>query len=324
MEDDRRVWPPSSPSARHRRTSPEPAEEDDEPPVAAPRRGNPYASNTPQVSNGPQAGNDPRAGNGAQAGNSSQGSNGRRGDRRGPSWHGRGQVEEEPEDLWNPQIRRTAERGLEPDDGDPQVPWESLPPSARFYGAPADPGLPGRVRSRKWRRPAAAVLALLLATGLVAGLVSVVLRMAEPEPVTARLSDSLAGVTITLPQGWREAAVPPVTGFTSVVRGDGALVMARPVPGPVADVVRATRDSAELYSRLLLKGDKVEVVEDKEIAQGHTRALRAQYADVVNRPAFLRVTLLSRDGKAVLLVGLLQPEEAGRRQALDAVMSSVR
>jgi hypothetical protein len=168
------------------------------------------------------------------------------------------------------------------------------------------------------------VLALVVAAGLVAGLVVVGLRFAAPKPVTGLLSDSLAGVTIALPPGWQEAAVPPVTGFTSVARSDGALVMARPVPDPETDVARATKDAAEVYSDLLLKGDKVEVVEDKALAQGHTRALRAQYLDVVNRPAFLRVTLLKRDGRSVLLVGLLQPEETARRQALDEVMSSVR
>lgn len=243
----------------------------------------------------------------------------------GYSWHGRGDPEseegDEPEDLWNPQLRRTAGRGLERDDGDPQVPWESLPPSARHYGVPADPGLSGRVR---WRRPAGVVLVLLLATGLIAALVMVVLRVAVPAPATVRLSDSRAGVTITLPAGWQEAGVPPVTGFTSAARSDGALVMARPVPDPVADLRKAAKDAAELYSRLLLKGDKVDIVEDKVLPQGHTRALRAQYQDVANTPAYLRVTLLTRDGKAVLLVGLLQPEETTRRQALDAVMSSVR
>ncbi|MEV0348153.1 hypothetical protein AB0H88_20465 [Nonomuraea sp. NPDC050680] len=246
----------------------------------------------------------------------------------GYSWHGRGDPEDEegdePEDLWNPQLRRTAGRGLERDDGDPQVPWESLPPSARHYGVPADPGLSGRVRGRRWRRPAGAVLALLLATGLIAALVMVVLRLAVPAPATARLSDSRAGVTITLPAGWQEAGMPPVTGFTSAARSDGALVMVRPVPDPVADLQKVAKDAAELYSRLLLKGDKVDIVEDKVLPQGHTRALRAQYQDVANTSAYLRVTLLTRDGKAVLLVGLLQPEETTRRQALDAVMSSVR
>ncbi|WP_162795389.1 hypothetical protein, partial [Nonomuraea lactucae] len=146
-----------------------------------------------------------------------------------------------------------------------------------------------------------------------------------PRPETGRLHDARAGVTIPLPAGWRAGAVPPVTGFTSVTRdGDGALVMARPLPGAVRDARRAALEAAELYSRLLLKGDRVAVVEDRPFAQGHTRALRAEYQDVVNRPAYLRVILLTRDRGAVLVVGLLQPEEPARRQALDALMSTVR
>jgi hypothetical protein len=159
----------------------------------------------------------------------------------------------------------------------------------------------------------------------VAGATAVVLRFTAPQADTGRLTDALAGVSATLPQGWRVGAVAPVTGFTSAIRdGSGGLVMARPVPGPVANAKKATAEAAELYSRLLLKGDRVSVVEDKEIPGGHTRALRAEYRDVVNRPAFLRVTLVTRDAKGVLLVGLLQPDETPRRQALDAVMASLR
>ncbi|WP_188190676.1 hypothetical protein [Nonomuraea sp. SYSU D8015] len=169
------------------------------------------------------------------------------------------------------------------------------------------------------------LVALLAGMGLVAGATAVVLQITAPQAETGRLADGLAGVSAALPQGWRVGSVPPVTGFTSVVRdGAGGLIMARPVPGPVKDAEKATADAAELYSRLLLKGDRVSVVEDKEIPQGHTRALRAEYQDVVNRPAFLRVTLITRGQRAVLLVGLLQPEEAARRQALDALMAGIR
>ncbi|MBF8188317.1 hypothetical protein ITP53_21795, partial [Nonomuraea sp. K274] len=230
----------------------------------------------------------------------------------------------EPEEPWNPSIRRTAERGLEPDD-DPLPPWNSLPPSARLYGSPADPGLRRRVGGRAWRRWTSVLVATLAGAGLVTGAIAVVLRLIAPPVETGRLSDSLAGVAATLPEGWSQGAVAPVTGFTSVVRdGDGALVMARPVPGAVEDAEEATAEAAELYSRLLLKGDRVSVVEDKELPGGHTRALRAEYQDVVNRPAFLRVMLLTREGRPVLIVGLLQPEENSRRQALDAVMTSIR
>ncbi|WP_127940274.1 hypothetical protein [Nonomuraea polychroma] len=203
--------------------------------------------------------------------------------------------------------------------------WDTLPPSARLYGTPVDPGVRRRAGARLWRRWAVVLAALLAGTGLVAGATAVVLRITEPGAEPGRLSDGLAGVTATLPQGWRVAAVPPVTGFTSVVRdGSGGLVMARPVPAGVVDAEEATAEAAELYSRLLLKGDRVSIVEDKEIPGGHTRALRAEYRDVVNRPAFMRVMLITRGDRAVLLLGLLQPEETARRQALDAVMMRIR
>ncbi|MEV4107339.1 hypothetical protein [Nonomuraea sp. NPDC049695] len=223
----------------------------------------------------------------------------------------------EPDEPWNPRIHRTVERDEDP--------WDSLPPSGRLRGTPADPGLrmrapgPGR---RRWAGVAAAVLA---GVALVAGASAVVLRITAPPVESGRLSDSLARVTVTLPQGWRQGAVAPVTGFTSVIRdGGGGLVMARPVPGPVEDAEKATTEAAELYSRLLLKGDRVTVVENKELPGGRTRALRAEYQDVVNRPAFMRVTLLTRSGDGVLLVGLLQPEDTARRQALDSVMARIR
>ncbi|SEG57176.1 hypothetical protein SAMN05444920_103229 [Nonomuraea solani] len=219
----------------------------------------------------------------------------------------------EPEEPWSPRIRR-----LDHDVG----PRDALPPSARLYGTPADPGQHG---GGVWRRWAGVLVALVAGTGLVAGATVVVLRFTAPQVETGRLSDSLAGVTATLPQGWTEGAVAPVTGFTSVVRdGDGGLIMARPVPGAVKDAKKATAEAAELYSRLLLKGDRVTIVEDRPMPDGYTRALRAEYQDVVNRPAFLRVMLLTRQDTAVLLVGLLQPEENSRRQALDAVMTSLR
>ncbi len=222
---------------------------------------------------------------------------------------------------------RSSEPSSRPSSSGPlsSPPWDTLPPSARLYGTPMDPGARRRPGRRVWRRWAGVLVALLAGMGLVAGATAVVLQITAPQAETGRLADGLAGVSAALPQGWRVGSVPPVTGFTSVVRdGAGGLIMARPVPGPVKDAEKATADAAELYSRLLLKGDRVSVVEDKEIPQGHTRALRAEYQDVVNRPAFLRVTLITRGQRAVLLVGLLQPEEAARRQALDALMAGIR
>ncbi|GGP04824.1 hypothetical protein LDL08_04875 [Nonomuraea glycinis] len=249
------------------------------------------------------------------------------------AWPPRSRRAEEPEELdwdageeeppWNPRAHRAARRGLEPEDG-PRPSWETLPPSARLYGAPADPGF-RPVRRVPWRRWAGAVLAMAVATALVAGLVVTGVRLATPEPEPGELSDSLAGVRLTLPAGWQEGRVPPVTGFTSVARdGGGSIVMARPMHEPVPDLGKAVKAAATRYGRLLLKGDQVSVVEDQPVAQGHTRALRASYDDIVNRPAYLRVTILTRNGRTAMLVGLLQPEQAASRQALDAVLSSVR
>ncbi|TYB67158.1 hypothetical protein FXF51_14790 [Nonomuraea sp. PA05] len=206
--------------------------------------------------------------------------------------------------------------------------WDdALPPSARLHGTPKDPGArrTHRTGARRWRRVGVVLAALAAGTGLVSAATAAALWLTSRPGDAGRLSDALAGVAATLPQGWSEGAVPPVTGFTSVVRdGHGGLVMARPVQGPVEDAEKATREAAELYSRLLLRGDRVTVVEDRRLPDGHTRALRAEYQDVVNRPAYLRVMLLTREARPVLLVGLLQPEETRSRQALDAVMTSLR
>ncbi|MFI6178294.1 hypothetical protein ACIA8R_22370 [Nonomuraea sp. NPDC051191] len=232
----------------------------------------------------------------------------------------RGRDPYERETAWNPRIRRTAPL-------DPPAASEPLPPSARLYGTPADPG-PLEEPPRRGRRVAGAlvaVAAVAAVAGLVAGVSTVASRFTAPPPESDRLSDAVAGVSLRLPPGWSAGTIPPVTGFTSVARdGNGALVMAMRVPDPVPNAKKAAGEAAELYSRLLLKGDKVTVVDDRDIPQGHTRALRAEYQDVVNRPAFLRVMLLTRAGRAVLLLGLLQPEATTGRQALDAVMTSFR
>lgn len=211
---------------------------------------------------------------------------------------------EETDPPWNPQLRRTAEREE----------WDGLPPSARRYGTPTAPHrVP--VRRRTGRR-VGAVLALIVATGLVAALVVGIMRTYTPEPVSNTLTDTEAAVTIPLPTGWAKGVVPPVTGFTSVARnGQGAVLMARPVRDSI-DV----KEAAEVYSQLILQGDTVGIVKD---APG-SRSLRAEYKDVVNRPAYLRVMILTRNGRSAMLLGLLQPDEPAGRQALDALMESVR
>ncbi|GAA3175882.1 hypothetical protein GCM10010486_49310 [Nonomuraea roseoviolacea subsp. carminata] len=250
---------------------------------------------------------------------------------------------DDPDDLDDRDVRaRWGGHDADPDDGQDDDPdddrdrdrggvrwgsrplWDSLPPSARMYGAPTSPGLPSRAGSQLWRR-AGTALALLATVAAVALLGAAVLRQPDDPGSPGRLADSRAKVVIPLPDGWHAGTLPPVTGFTSVARdGAGAVVMARPLTAPLGDAKRATAQAAELYSRLLLKGDRVGVVEDKGVAGGHTRALRAEYQDVVNRPAYLRVILLTRDGAPVLVLGVLQPEDPARRQALDALLASVR
>ncbi|MFI7111055.1 hypothetical protein ACIBK9_32425 [Nonomuraea sp. NPDC050227] len=289
MEDDHRVWPPAS-GPRHRRTPPQDADFPDDPDT----------DDTDDDDDGEETQWPPR--------------------------RGRDPYERT---AWNPRIRRTVPFDPPADPLPPSArrhatPSEPLPPSARLYGTPADPG-PLEQAPRRGRRLAGVLVALVAAGGLVAGVSAVASRLAAPPPRPDRLSDAVAGVTLRLPPGWSAGTVPPVTGFTSVARdGNGALVMARRVAEPVPNAKKAAGEAAELYSRLLLKGDKVTVVDDRDIPRGHTRALRAEYQDVVNRPAFLRVMLLTRADRAVLLVGLLQPEAATGRQALDAVMTSFR
>lgn len=320
MEDDHRVWPPHT-GARHRRTPPDDTEpaRDDTPGASAwgaptpSRRGraHPYARATDTSGRVPaQEGRERRS----HPLDLDETDSGWPRAERVDDWPDHDATEED--EAWSPRIRGAAPR----ESGD----WESLPPSARLYGAPAAPGLRA-VGGRRWRRVAVIVTAVVAGVGLVAGGVAVVPRLLAPQPESVRLSDPRAGLSAPLPQGWTQEAVTPVTGFTSAARSpDGALLLAGPVTEPVQDPKKATAQAAELYSRLLLKGDRVTVVEDRKLPGGHTRALRAEYRDVVNRPAFLRVMLLTRNGRPVLLVGLLQPEENTHRKALDTVLSSVR
>ncbi|GAA3686862.1 hypothetical protein GCM10022224_059750 [Nonomuraea antimicrobica] len=306
MEDDHRVWPPQS-RARHRRRTSQPY------PDASLQRDR-WARDVPDPVDRDPVERHPRE----------------RAIPESPDPDFWGEERGHPLDLpaddgpsWNPRIRGTVPGGPVRS-GEP---WDELPPSARLHGSPADPHM--RVRaagtSRVWRRAVVVLVSLAAGTAVVAGATALAARLTAPAEEAGRLSDALAGVAATLPQGWSVEPVPPVTGFTSVARHrDGALVMARPMPGPVEDAKKAAAEAGEQYSRLLLKGDRVTVVEDRAMPGGHTRALRAEYQDVVNRPAFLRVMLLTRATRPVLLVGLLQPEENSRRQALDALMTSLR
>ncbi|MFJ2031276.1 hypothetical protein [Streptosporangium sp. NPDC087985] len=232
-------------------------------------------------------------------------------------------MDERPHRAWPPEEpeRRGQHRARPPED--------DLPPSARRYGAPAPP--PRRVRGRLGRllRPVALVVC---AGAVIAGGVVLVPRIlpSSPPPVSspATVSDPLAGVDYPLPAGWRAGAVPPVTGFTSVVGSEGAAtVMVRPAE-PVNDVHKATVELADLYTRLLLHGDEVKVVDDRAVTvgerAGHSRSLRAEYEDV-NRPSYLRVVFLTGSGgPPVVVVGMAQPDGPRLRDEIDTVIAGVR
>ncbi|MEO3809717.1 hypothetical protein ABGB17_12015 [Sphaerisporangium sp. B11E5] len=208
---------------------------------------------------------------------------------------------------------------------------EGLPPSARLYGAPA---APSGVRVPLWAQRLAVVLGSIVAGVTVVALVvsTIVSRVNAPDTTRLSVTDGLAGVTYLMPPGWRAGAVPPVTGFTSsAVYGGSAIVMTRPgdpvsVSGPRAAALSLT----ELYGRLLLHGDTVDTVDDRSVEvggyTGHSRALRAGYSDVVNRPAYLRVTVLAKEGgdASVVIVGMVQPDDPRRRAEIDGMLALVK
>ncbi|GAA0429655.1 hypothetical protein Acor_40500 [Acrocarpospora corrugata] len=207
-------------------------------------------------------------------------------------------------------------------------PDQDLPPSARWYGTPTAP--PRRLP--RWAVTLLlAALALLTAGALVTVLVLAVLGRPDEPPETVAVSDDLAGVSYPLPPGWRQGVLAPVTGFTSVASNrDLAIAMLRPGDPLDAAAIRPELvELTELYSRLLLHGDTVDVVEDKAITvdgrTGHTRALHAEYRDVVNRPAFLRVTILTAPaGGTVVVLGLAHPDTPESRADIDLITSGVR
>ncbi|GAA5062335.1 hypothetical protein HNP84_007913 [Thermocatellispora tengchongensis] len=204
---------------------------------------------------------------------------------------------------------------------------DALPPSARWYGTPAPP--PRRRLPRWLSRTLLASLAVAVAAGVISAAVTVVLRTTSPEPDTRTVHDTLAGVRYPLPAGWSEGAMAPVTAFTSVASdGGGAMLMTRATPADRGRPIRETAvELTELYSRLLLHGDKVDVVDDREITVGgrpaHSRALRAEYKDVVNRPAYLRVVVIDRGGSTVVVAALSQPDDPAARADIDAMITGM-
>jgi hypothetical protein len=213
--------------------------------------------------------------------------------------------------------------------GEDTGPQDALPPSGRWYGTPAAPAR----RLPVWvPRVLVAVAAVVTGGAVITGLVLLVLNGVKGAgAVSASVADNLAGVSYPLPAGWREGKVAPVTGFTSVVaHGDDTIVMTRPGDAVTAAGLRkATLDLTDQYSRLLLHGDKVSVVDDRDLTlngrAGHTRSLLAEYSDVVNRPSYLRVTLLAGvDGRSTVVLAIAQPDDPRRRADIEAIMSGVR
>ncbi|GAT65467.1 hypothetical protein PS9374_01100 [Planomonospora sphaerica] len=221
---------------------------------------------------------------------------------------------------WSP--ARPGSAGPSGPDGD-----EDLPPSARRYGMPATPSGP-RI-PRRLRRLLLGLLASAACAVITAGVVTAVLR-ALPAPEPARVTDRAAGVGYPLPEGWRTGTAPPVTGFTSVA-GDGrtATVLVRP-GGRVTDAREAAVTLADLYGRLLLHGDEVKVEDDRTVTvggrTGHSRTLRAEYRDVVNRPAYLRVVFLTASAgrPPVVVLAVAKPDGPRTRAEIDAVLAGVR
>jgi len=171
---------------------------------------------------------------------------------------------------------------------------------------------------------------LVAGGGLVAGLVHAGLGLlrddGEPPP---RVVDALAGVSYPLPPGWRAGKVAPVTAFTSVASHENAVVMARPGdPLRPSGLRTAAEELGELYSRMLLHPDKVTVVEDRGVTvngrAAHVRALRAEYRDVVNAPAYLRVMVIEGERSGTVVVGVAQPDEPRLRGEIATVMTGLR
>ncbi|GHH67990.1 hypothetical protein GCM10017673_15940 [Streptosporangium violaceochromogenes] len=240
--------------------------------------------------------------------------------------------------------RREKDDGIWPEESAWEIhrPWplddspqDELPPSARWYGAPAAP--PPRRAASRLRRLLVGLVAAVAGAGVGFGIAVLVPRILlqvpppaqEGVPRPARVSDPGTGVGYPLPAGWRVGAVPPVTGFTSMASGDEAVTVMTGPADPVTDVPEGTARLADLYGRLLLHGDKVSVVEDRTVTvggrKGHSRSLRAEYSDVVNRPSYLRVVLLTGlGGRPVVVIGVAQPDLPHLRATIDTVVAGVR
>ncbi|MER7206661.1 hypothetical protein ABT340_06285 [Streptosporangium sp. NPDC000239] len=243
-----------------------------------------------------------------------------------------GRARREGEGIWPEESVWETHRPWPLNDDD--SPQDELPPSARWYGSPVAPPPSRAGRLRRLLLGTVAAAAGLAVGFAVAVLLPPLLLWQAPSDAQAAtrpavVSDPVTGVTYPLPAGWRVGAVPPVTGFTSIAGGDGAVTVMTGPAEPGDDPAKTAAGLADLYGRLLLHGDEVKVVDDRAVTvngrTGRSRSLRAEYHDVVNRPAYLRLVLLTgKGGEPVVVVGVAQPDDPALRGAIDKVISGLR
>ncbi|MFF4411025.1 hypothetical protein ACFYY8_00775 [Streptosporangium sp. NPDC001559] len=242
-----------------------------------------------------------------------------------------GRTRREAEGIWPEESVWETHRPWPLNDDD--SPQDELPPSARWYGSPVAPPPSRAGRLRRLLLGTVAAAAGLAVGFAVAVLLPPLLLWQAPSDAHAAtrpavVSDPATGVTYPLPAGWRAGAVPPVTGFTSIAGGGAVTIMTGPAE-PGDDLAKTAARLADLYGRLLLHGDEVKVVDDRAVTvngrTGRSRSLRAEYHDVVNRPAYLRLVLLTgKGGEPVVVVGVAQPDDPALRGAIDKVISGLR
>ncbi|GII91308.1 hypothetical protein [Sinosporangium siamense] len=201
------------------------------------------------------------------------------------------------------------------------------PPSGRWYGAAVQPAADDEDSAR--RRGPRFYLLVVLTAGVVAAAAFGGWWYISSGSNGDGQTDLATGIGYPVPDGWHTELLPPVTGFTTAVRSGGAVLMI----GPTSAIPDGTKpdkmavELTDLYSGLLLHGDKVDVVEDRPFNvagfTGHSRSVLAKYRDVVNRPAFMRVLVLTGTERDAVVVALSQPDEPGLRTDIDDIMSGL-
>ncbi|RJL24542.1 hypothetical protein [Bailinhaonella thermotolerans] len=215
----------------------------------------------------------------------------------------------------------------------PSADEDELPPSGRHYRRPVPP----RQARRSWGA------ALLVAAAVLAGVGAVLLIRGAAGPGEERLSDPVARVSYAVPDGWTRGAEASTTSFTSGIslderREDGSIAAAAVLVGPWdgpgdppeegESLRRAAAEVSERYAALFLHARPLRPGEEGPLTIGgrpaYSREVGAVY-DELTPPAYLRaVVVLARDGRAVMIVGLAQPDGDDRRAAIDAVVRGLR